>query len=447
MRYFRQALALMREERLFSGIYILGTALAIAFTMVMAVVYYIKLAPIYPERNRARTVYFEGLRVEAADGGKGQTGFSAQAYEEWFKRSPNIEYCSPTLLAAGTGKTVGRCHTFVERGKDDYVDVVRNEVNADYFKIYEYNFLSGRAFTSKEVDDNEKVCVISDALAERLFGKGVDAVGKMVEMESGPEVRVVGVFRGGSQLAPDSYADIIYPLLNGVVMGIPYQGLYSIVATVKDDDHLRALKQELDDEAARTQQAHPEVLDLFSFGGDAKKKLVLTRDMETHPMHVLKTENREGSLSTVTGWQLVKHYAGIIFVLLFVPALNLCGIVAGRMERRSAEMAVRKTFGARRSTLLSQVVTENLVLTTIGGIIGLVLSWLAIYGLRREILGMFFDNSTLSTAPIVEGEMLFAPTLFVGAFAAILLLNLLAAVVPAWWSLRKPIVESMMEKR
>jgi len=37
--------------------------------------------------------------------------------------------------------------------------------------------------------------------------------------------------------------------------------------------------------------------------------------------------------------------------------------------------------------------------------------------------------------------------LFVGAFTAIVVLNLLAAVVPAWWSLRKPIVESMMEKR
>ena len=438
---------MMREERLFSGVYIAGTALAIAFTMVMAVVYYIKLAPIYPEPNRTRTVYFEGLRIEADNGAMGQMGFSSQAYEEWFKPSPNIEYCSPTLLAAGTGKTLGKCHSFVVRGKDDYLDVVRNQVSADFFHIYEYDFVSGRPFTSKEVDDNENVCVISDALAERLFGKGVDAVGKIVEMESGPEVRVVGIFRGGSQLTPDSYADIIYPLLNGVVMGIPYQGLYSIVATVKDDDHLRALKQELDDVAARTQQAHPEVLDAFSFGGNPKRKLVLTRDMETHPMHVLKTENREGSLSTVTGWQLIKHYAGILFVLLFVPALNLCGIVAGRMERRSAEMAVRKTFGARRSTLLSQVVTENLVLTTIGGIIGLVLSWTAIYGLRTQILGMFFDNSTLSTAPIVEGEMLFAPTLFMGAFAAILLLNMLAAVVPAWWSLRKPIVESMMEKR
>jgi len=449
MRYFRQALAMMREEKLFSGIYIVGTALAILFTMVMAVVYYIKLAPIYPEPNRSRTVYFEGLFIEADNGGMGQTSFSAQAYEDWFQKSPNIEYCSPTLLAAGTGKTLGRCHTFVVRGKDDYVDAIRNQVSADFFKIYVYDFVSGRPFTSKEVEGEEPVCVISDVLAERLFGKGVDAVGKMVALAGSWELRVVGVVRSGSQLTPDSYADVITPYtLFDVQMGVRYQGLYSIVATVSDDAHLQALKQELDDIAACTQQAHPEQLPQFGFGGATKTKCVLTRGVETHPVHVLRTENRGDSVfKMVTVWQLVKHYAGILFVLLFVPALNLCSIVAGRMERRSAEMAVRKTFGARRSTLLNQVIMENLVLTTIGGLIGLVLSWLAIYGLRTQILGMFFDNSTLGTAPVVEGEMLFAPTLFVGAFAAILLLNMLAAVVPAWWSLRQPIVESMMEKR
>jgi len=449
MRYFRQALALIREERLFSGIYIVGTALAIAFTMVMAVVYYIKLAPIYPEPNRARTVYFEGLRIEAENGGMGQMGFSAKAFEEWFKSSPNIEYASPTLLAAGTGKMEGRCHTFVERGKDDYVDVVCNETNADFFRIYEYDFLSGRPFTQKEVEGKEAVCVISDALVERLFGKGVDALGKTVTIENRPDVRVVGVVRSGSQLTPDSYVDIIVPYtLVETHFGNAYHGFYSIVATVKDDAHLLALKQQLDDLAARMQQAHPEVVESsFNFGEGVRMKLVLTRNLATHPVHMLRSENRDSVFGVVTGWQLVMHYAGILFVLLFVPALNLCGIVAGRMERRSAEMAVRKTFGARPSTLLNQVVTENLVLTTIGGIIGLLLSWLAIYGLRREILGMFFDNSTLSTAPVVEGEMLFAPTLFIGSFAAILVLNLLAAVVPAWWNLRKPIVESMMEKR
>ena len=393
---------MMREEKLFSGIYIVGTALAIAFTMVMAVVYYIKLAPVYPEANRARTIYFEGLRVEAENEGMGQTGFSTKAFEEWFQNSENIEYCSPTLLAAGTGKTLGRCHSFVVRGKDDFLEVVRNEVSADFFHIYEYDFLSGRPFTNKEVEDKEEVCVISNALAERLFGKGVDAVGRTVELENGRDnLRVVGVIRGCSQLTPDSYADVLMPYaLIEMYTGSPYSGTYSVVATVKDDAHLQALKQELDDVAARTEQAHPEALNNFSFGEGVKKRLVLTRHMETHPMHVLRTENRDGTFDMVTNWQLV-----------------------------------------------NQVVIENLVLTTIGGIIGLVLSWLAIYGLRAEILGMFFDNSTLSSAPIVEGEMLFAPMLFIGAFAAIMVLSLLAAVVPAWWSLRKPIVESMMEKR
>ena len=55
--YVRQALRMMKEEKLFSGIYIAGTALAIAFTMVIAVVYFAKLADIEPEVNRSRTVY------------------------------------------------------------------------------------------------------------------------------------------------------------------------------------------------------------------------------------------------------------------------------------------------------------------------------------------------------------------------------------------------------
>ena len=96
---------------------------------------------------------------------------------------------------------------------------------------------------------------------------------------------------------------------------------------------------------------------------------------------------------------------------------------------------------------MNQVVMENLVLTSIGGIIGLMLSWLAIYAFRVDLLGMFFDSTAVSSSSIVTGEMLFAPLLFVGCFAAILVINLLSALLPAWLSLRKPIVESMMEKR
>ena len=441
---------MMREEKLFSAIHIAGTAMAIAFTMVMAVVYYFKLAPIYPEVNRARTLYFEGIRVVAENRGQGQMPFGQKALEEWFEASPNIEYCAPTTLACGTGKLLGKSLQPVALGNGEFIEAVKNETNADFFKIYEYEFLEGRAFTKQEVEALEGVCVIGDGFAERLFGKGIEAVGKTVSLEDSYELRVVGVVRQGSQLAPDSYADLFMPytLDHVTYRDSPYAGNFSIVATVEDSKHLKALRKELEELEARLTINQVEITGgVLFFGEGVKTKVDLTSNLESHAMHALRASNRKHSLTNVSNRQLIMHFAGLLFVLLFVPALNLCGIVAGRMERRTAEMAVRKTFGARRSTLLNQVVTENLVLTSIGGLIGLALSWLSIYNFRTELLGMFFDNTTLSSAPIVTGEMLFAPLLFVGCFAAILVLNVLSALLPAWLSLRKPIVESMMEKR
>ena len=50
--YLKQAWALLRQNPLFSGLYIAGTGLAIAMTMIVAMIYYVKLAPVYPEVNR-----------------------------------------------------------------------------------------------------------------------------------------------------------------------------------------------------------------------------------------------------------------------------------------------------------------------------------------------------------------------------------------------------------
>ena len=452
VKYIKQALAMMREEKLFSAIHIAGTAMAIAFTMVMAVVYYIKLAPIYPEVNRARTVYFNMIEVCMEKDGKtmGTTGycFSEKAFEEWFLQSKNYEYCAPTLSIAGTGLVTDYDNECAVKGKDEYIETITNYTNADFFKIYEYDFLEGRPLTEQDVENHENVCVVSHNFAEQYFGRGVSVVGKTVETENRNPVRVVGVVRGTSGLTPDSYIQVFKPYTLRVTAhsNNPYCGSYSIVLTVKDNKQLKALKRELDDIAARLTQSG-EIHTSWTKEG-ATRTVQLTSAMETHPMHTLRNECSNGSLlEDVSSWQVAKHYAGLLFILLFVPALNLCGIVAGRMERRTAEMAIRKTFGARRSTLLNQVVMENLVLTSIGGIIGLVLSWLAIYAFRVDLLGMFFDSTAVSSSSIVTGEMLFAPLLFVGCFAAILVINLLSALLPAWLSLRKPIVESMMEKR
>ena len=65
--YFNQAFHLIRQNPLFSGFYILGTGLAISMVMLLVVIYYIKVAGIYPETNRARMMVISDVRRRGVD--------------------------------------------------------------------------------------------------------------------------------------------------------------------------------------------------------------------------------------------------------------------------------------------------------------------------------------------------------------------------------------------
>lgn len=149
-------------------------------------------------------------------------------------------------------------------------------------------------------------------------------------------------------------------------------------------------------------------------------------------------------------WVTVRHFLLVLLVLLLVPALNLSGMIASRMESRLSEMGVRKSFGAGRGKLLSQVMWENLLLTLLGGLLGLAIAWLALYVCREWVFTVFDDWPRAVPEGVdvwVSGEMLFAPAVFLSALLLCVMLNLLSALIPAWHSLRKPIVYSLNEKR
>ena len=113
-------------------------------------------------------------------------------------------------------------------------------------------------------------------------------------------------------------------------------------------------------------------------------------------------------------------------------------------------MGVRKSFGAGRGALLSQVMWENLLLTLLGGVLGLLLAWVVLYAGREWVFTVLDDWADAVPEGVevrVAGEMLFAPLVFLAALLLCVLLNLLSALLPAWNSLRKPIVSSLNEKR
>jgi len=424
MRYFRQALAMMREERLFSGIYILGTALAIAFTMVMAVVYYAKLADIAPEVNRSRTVYVKGMAKRAVnDTLRWQpTSYTATQVKEWLYTLKSAEVVSATVNASRY--TSDRQYLKCDNHK--LVPVVTRMVDANFFKVYQFNFVYGRPFTQEEcLNENNYIenatmpAVISRDIAEQAFGKDVDPVGKTLNY--GFLIRIVGVIEPTSSIMEESFGQLFLAL---------DQEAERVIVVLKEGCTVKDLEKELA-EIARKRSVSDKEYD-YSI-------------ISTLLPHAQMKMSEDG---VALPWSSIfKSFFPKVFVLLLVPALNLSGLVAARMRRRVAEMGVRKAFGAKRRTLLTQVIAENLVLTLCGGFVGLIITWLLLYVFRSWLF--FAVGNTVFTLPepTVDGEMLFSPLIFVIGLVVCIVLNLMAALIPAWLSLRNPIVESIMVKR
>ena len=66
-QYLKQAWTMMRQNKLFTSIYVAGTGLSIAFTMVLFIIYYVKFAPVYPEYNRDRMLVINRMNVSKKD--------------------------------------------------------------------------------------------------------------------------------------------------------------------------------------------------------------------------------------------------------------------------------------------------------------------------------------------------------------------------------------------
>lgn len=105
----------------------------------------------------------------------------------------------------------------------------------------------------------------------------------------------------------------------------------------------------------------------------------------------------------------------------------------GRLRSRVSEIGVRRAFGAKRSGIIMQILGENMVVSILGGIIGLVVSILFMlflssfffsYGVESNSLEMNYSNPTFM--------MLFRWKNFVIALCACVVLNILSASVPAW---------------
>lgn len=427
---------LWRESKatpVFTALYIGGVTFAVAFTMLYAILIYIEMAPVYPEYNRDTTLHLNSMQCNNPERMMSmQSMVSAEFIKEHLADLKNAEY----VIVSGMNNMVFVQHP--EKKTD--IRQLLSSVNENFFKLYEYEFVAGEPFTQAEADAGTRVAVITDRLATTLFGSPEAAVGRDISIESYPS-RVRGVVREGSSINSNSYSNIFAPLsLNRTSPSNKpdlrrYMGGYQVSMKVSSPDRIQALKDELNEKVRRINAADQDGW---------------TLEIKQMPSQIEGTFGSNGTDSESL-FEILKPFLIVLLVLLVIPAMNISGMIGGQMNRRLSEIGLRRSFGANRLSLCSQVMFENFVLTLVGGTLGLILVWLILIVCHNQILGMLVTTDMAMAfriaPPEVTAEMLFAPAVFIGTLAVCVILNILSAYIPVRLALRRPIVSSLNSKR
>ena len=394
--YWKQAWELLKQHKLFSVLYITGAGLAIAMTMVVFVAHYIRVAPVYPETNRAETWVLKSVTVQRVKTrGSGSWQSSHQLVRDWWYPMQEAEQVSAVYNSWELDDYIQRENLGSELNvKVKYTDPA-------FFRIFQFSFLAGKPFSQADFESGIMNAVVGEDLARRLFGT-TEVVGKTFSLNY-TDCRIVGVVKDASFLTRDSFAQLYLPYTT--VAGYDKDsksdagmlGPYTVYFKVKDDAMGAALEAAMHEMVRKYNTSQEE------------NKLVLSG-----PDVYWKSVYRRGNVP-LDWWELIRLWGGLVLIFLLVPALNLCAMISTRMENRLPEMGICKAFGADRGRLLRQILIENLILTCLGGLLGLCWVW--------------------------------TTWIFCAGFIVCLLLNLFSALWPAWKALGKDIVYSLNQKK
>ena len=412
-QYIKQAIQLLKENKLVSCISIIGTALSIAMVMVVVLLFQIQLNGYYPENNRDRMLYVQGTEATGKSGNDTNRGaMSAEVVRECF-------YSLKTPEAATAIYCDDLPHSLPD--KRLYKEYSVKFTDDRFWNIFDFRFISGKPFSKADFLSGIPKAVITDKAAREFFGT-TDVLGKSIVINFIP-FTISGVVKEVSKAARDSYASVWVPYTtNDQLMSLQYAdgitGAFGVCILAKRTGDFESIRKELKQQIARYNEGKK--LYKVGFGENPISRLDIAMGSEGFK----KVDFKDFILET----------GSLVLFMLLVPALNLIGVTQASIQRRKSEVGLRKAFGATYSKLVSQVLFENLVITLLGGIVGLALSF---------VLLSFSKDFLLQNNTMLNMDMLFQPVTFVAALFFVLVMNILSAGIPAIRIARQPIVEAL----
>jgi len=411
---FKQAWQIMKQNPFYSFISILSTAVTIAFVMAAYMAYDLNSSDLAPEGNRTRLVYSANeYSYRTKDHGNANSGLSHQTAKALIENIPSAEITSIhmpnrpfTCEALGGEGSKGR-----KRGR--FVD--RN-----WWMLFNYEFISGRAFSEEEYEARRNVVVVTERLAREMF-QSTDIVGREMLISYEPYT-ICGVVKNVSSQFVVAYADFWANYLSQKDIERTGYGSEYIAGGTRFIALARKGKvEDVKKEINRNLEQFNETL----------RETTLELEPETHNEYVF---------SDLLGISPTLFYSLLACIFLIIPAVNISGLISSMLDKRYEEIGIRKVYGASKVTIISQFLSENLLLVFIGGIIGIFLSFLIIYFFSSWLLGV---SVAYTSSLNLSWWMLFRPSVFIAAFLGCLLFNLLSILVPVWYTSNKNIVDTL----
>ena len=413
--YFRQAIAMLKQNPFISIISILGTALAIMMIMTMIMTSQIKNVSVSPEPNRDRTLYMNSYAIRDTANGHNSMQSSGGIPYDVVKNFIIPSMKTPELFSArrSDSKTIKR------EGTNELMNKYVLGTDADYWKFCTHTFIQGQPYNQKDFESGSRVAVLSETMSKTLF-KDESPIGKNIEINFIP-YRVIGVVQDVSFLFYVALGEIWIPYTS--VPG--YEGMYyDILLLARSADDFPKIREDVAEAKRKLDlDKSPKFVD---FAGPNPHRMVAKGITNAGTTEQLEEIRQKSNRRTVF----------LFAIMLLIPALNLSGFSLSRIRKRMAEIGIRKAFGAKRHVILIQVLYENLITTLIGGIIGLGLSYGTIFLMRKWLLSVPADGSL----PL---NSLVSVYTFLAIFAVCLVLNLISAGVPAYRASRMNIVDSL----
>ena len=405
----------MRTQPVIAWVTVAGTALSIFLIMVVLMMKSVTLTPFAPESNRSRMMYAPYIDVRMGENNSSSGCMSGEIARTLYSGLDNVEEISLMDLDLSPVNVKGTSgERFVANSR---------RTDAAFWEIFDHKLLSGRYYTPEEVEAGTKVAVVSEATARRLFGTA-DAIGKTMQVDFVNHM-VVGVVANTSTLATIGSGDVFTPInVHSSSDYLPEMGEISVALLVSDGADRDAVRRQVESRYAQVNSA------LASEG----KWIEYHNSPFDHKLYTTVTvySNTTPNDSTADAIDAL-----IYALLLLVPAINLSSMLHSRMRRRVSEIGIRRAYGCTRARIISDIVGENLIVTVIGGIIGIAAGTL--FAMFYD--GLFTDAGGEAVRPAL-GMLLNLRTIG-AALLACLVLNVLSASLPAWQAARLSPVQAI----